>query len=66
MTTNNIANLEKLIKEQAKQIDSLKKAIAGLQQRVIGVSKKTDRAYQTGRKNANDINNITSMLRRNG
>ncbi len=63
--TTNIAHLEKLIKEQAKQIDSLKKAIAGLQQRVIGVSKKTDRTYQTGRKNANDINNITSMLRRN-
>lgn len=62
----NIEKLEKLVKEQAKQIESLKKAIVGMQKRLVQVSQKTDRSYQTGRKNANDINNITGILRRNG
>lgn len=60
----NTEKLEKHIKEQAKQIENLRKAIVGLQSKLLLVSKKTDRTYQTGRKNANDINNITGILRR--
>jgi len=63
--TTDMKKLEKIIEEQNKQINSLKKAIAGLQQRIIAVAKKTDRAYHSGRKNANDINNITGILKRN-
>lgn len=57
--------LEKHIKEQAKQIDSLKKGMSGLQNVLIKISKKVDRTYQTARKSANDINNIKDTLRRN-
>ena len=59
-------NLEKIVEEQAKQIDSLKKAVAALQQQLNLLSKKTNRAYENSRKNANDINTITRTIRRNG
>jgi len=62
----NIVDLEKTIKEQAKQIESLKKAVAGLQQQLTIMSKKVNRTYESARKNTNDINNITGILRRNG
>ena len=64
--TTDTTKLEKTIKEQAKQIESLKKAVAGLQQQLLTLSKKINRTYETGRKNANEINNITGILRRNG
>ena len=64
--TNNTTDLEKIVKEQAKQIESLKKAVSGLQQQLTIMSKKLNRTYETGRKSANDINNITGILRRNG
>lgn len=57
---------EKLIKEQANQIESLKKAIILLQRQLMLVSKKTDRTYHTGKKNANDINSIQRTLRSSG
>jgi cell division septum initiation protein DivIVA len=63
---DDIEKLKKTVKEQQKQIDSLKKAIAGLQQTLMVVSKKVNRTYETGRRNANDINNVTRMIRRNG
>ena len=63
--TTDTAKLEKTIKEQAKQIESLKKAVAGLQQQFSLLSKKINRTYETGRKSANEINNIAEMLRRN-
>lgn len=58
----NIVKLEKIIKEQAKQIDSLKKAMLNLQNRLIQMSKKVNRTYQSARKNTNDINNIKGVL----
>ncbi len=61
-----IEKLERIIKEQAKQIESLKKAVSSIQNRLVKVSQKTDRTYQTGRKNTNEINNIAGILRRNG
>jgi len=57
--------LMKLIEEQQKQIDSMKKAISVLQNRLIKVTQKTERSYHTGRKNTNDINNINNTLQRN-
>ena len=57
-------HLEKIIKEQEKQINSLKKAVAILEQRLSVVMKKASRAYEQSRKNSNDINNITTKLRR--
>jgi len=62
---NDISKLEKIVKEQAKQLDSLKKAINGLQRQLILVGKKTNRAYENGRRNTNDINSINNMLRKN-
>lgn len=62
---NDISKLEKIVKEQAKQLDSLKKAISALQRQLIMVSKKTNRTYENGRRNANDINNINNILRKN-
>ena len=64
--TTDTTKLEKIIKEQTKQIDSLKKAVAGLQRQLLTLSKKTNRAYENSRKNANDINNITRTIGRNG
>lgn len=63
---NDITKLEKVIKDQAKQIDSLKRAIVELQRQMNVLSKKTNRTYENGRKNANDINTLTGILRRNG
>jgi len=60
-----IQKLEKMIKEQAKQLDSMRKAMSILQSRMIMISKKTDRTYQTGRKNVNDINNLAGILKQN-
>ena len=62
---NDISKLEKIVKEQAKQLDSLKKAINGLQRQLILVGKKTNSAYENGRRNTNDINSINNMLRKN-
>jgi len=56
---------EKIIKDQYKQIDSLKKAILALQNKVILLSQKTNRTYQNSRKNTNDINNIKGILNKN-
>ena len=61
-----IEKLEKIVKEQAKQIEQLKKVTAGLQKKLMQTAQKTERAYQTGRKNSLDINNINEMMRRNG
>jgi len=57
--------LEKQLKEQAKQIRILKNVVSGLQQTVIMLSKKTNRAYETSRKNSNDINSLNGILRNN-
>jgi len=62
---NDISKLEKIIKEQAKQLDSLKRAINGLQRQLILVGKKTNRAYESARRNTNDINSINNILRKN-
>lgn len=64
--TTDTQKLEKIIKEQSKQIESLKKALSGIQRQMTLIGKKTDRTYESSRKNANDINNITGILRRNG
>jgi len=58
-----IQKLEKLIKTQDEQIKSLKKAMSGLQIQINLLSKKTDRTYHQGKKNANDINNVSNILR---
>lgn len=60
------AKLEKQLKEQAKQIHSLKKVVSSLQQTIMVLSKKTNRTYETGRKNSNDINSLNRILRNNG
>jgi len=60
-----IQKLEKMVKEQAKQIDSMRKAMSILQSRMIMASKKIDRTYHTGRKNVNDINNLAGILKQN-
>jgi len=61
-----IGKLEKLVKEQAKQIESLKRVVSGLQRQMVTLSKKTNRTYESARKNAGDINTLTGILRRNG
>lgn len=60
-----IVKLEKLLKDQAKQIDSLKKAVSVMARQLNAVSLKTNRAYESGRKNTNSINSLTDTLRRN-
>lgn len=62
---NDISKLEKTVKEQAKQLDSLRKAINALQRRLIMVGKKTNRAYESARRNTNDINSINNIMRKN-
>ncbi len=62
---NDIQKLEKLVKEQGKQIVILKRVITQLQGRIIMVSKKTDRSYYTGKKNAGDINKLADILKQN-
>ncbi len=57
--------LERLVKEQAKQIDSMKKAMSVLQNRLMAVTKKTERAYHSGIKNTNSINSINNTLHKN-
>ena len=65
MTTDNI-KLEKIIKEQANQIDSLKKAFVAMQRQMHSMSQKLNRTYETSRKSANDINTLTGIIRKNG
>lgn len=61
----NIDKLEKIVKEQAKQIVALKKAITVLSIQLKKVSTKTERSYITGKKNTSEINSITTMIRGN-
>lgn len=63
--TTDIQKLEKLIKEQAKQIDSLKKGMSGLQRATQIMAKKLERTYHTSRKNAGDIMKISGVLGKN-
>ena len=63
---NDTANLEKTIKEQAKQIASLKKAVVDMNRQLMALTKKTNRTYENARKNTIDINTLTGILRRNG
>ena len=65
MTTDN-TKFEKIIKEQANQIDSLKKAFVAMQRQMHVMSQKINRTYETGRKSANDINTLTGIIRKNG
>lgn len=61
-----VEQLEKLVKEQSKQIESMKKAMSVLQNRLIVVTKKAERTYHTGQKNTNNINSINHILQRKG
>jgi len=67
MTTDiqKLEKLEKLVKEQAKQIDSLKKAMSGLQRYAQIMSKKIDRTYHSGRKSTGDIMKLNAILGKN-
>lgn len=62
----NTIELEKTIKDQVKQIDSLKKAIVGMQRQMMMMSKKIDRTYENARKNTNTINTLTGIVGRMG
>lgn len=57
-----IQKLEKLVKEQNIQIDSLKKAMSGLMARLQIMDKKLNRTYQSGRKATMDLQKVTTML----
>ena len=59
-----IAKLERIVNEQEKQIESLRRAIVALQQQLVAVSKKTNRAYESSRRNTNDINTVNRIIRR--
>ena len=63
--TTDIQKLEKLIKEQNKQIESLKKGISGLQAQVQLMSKKINRTYHSGKSNTNYITKILGILGKN-
>jgi len=61
-----IQKLEKTIKEQEKQIDSLRKAMSGMMQKMMMMDKKLNRTYQSSRKNTMDIMKVSSKLTKNG
>ena len=61
---NDTTKLEKQLKEQAHQITSLKQVVTMLQRQLTLLSKKTNRAYETSRKNANNINTLEQTLRK--
>lgn len=58
-------NLEKIVEDQAKMIDDLRKVVATLHRQLVAVSKKTDRAYENCRRNTNDISTINRNIRSN-
>ncbi len=62
MTDNK--QLDATIAEQSKQIKALKKAIDMLSRNLQIVSKRADRAYYDGKKNAGDITKVASVLDR--
>lgn len=62
--TKNINQLEKIIKEQAAQIISLKKAMNGLQRQLQLVARKAESVYHTSKRNTMDIDDINKTLRR--
>jgi len=65
MDIKDIQKLEKVVKEQAEQIKSMKKAMTVIQRRLIQVSKQSERTYHSCRKNSNDINSIARVVHKN-